>query len=130
MCPVVTLQDEADDVAAYSAVLAEKEAAAQSAADYAARKQREVDDARAAGLPAGVSISDMENGGLRPVVFPYLGRPAFMDAAVSIAVCKTVSRASTPNAPPVRMLSCVSAHGIYMLDVVHIRFTIRAFGTV
>ena len=56
------LQDEADDVAAYTAVLAEKEAAAQSAADYAARKQREVDDARAAELPSGVSISDMENG--------------------------------------------------------------------
>ena len=49
-------------MAAYSAVLAEKEAAAQSAADYAARKQREVDDARAAELPAGVSIGDMENG--------------------------------------------------------------------
>jgi len=62
MRPTVCRQDEADDVAAYSAVLAEKEAAAQSAADYAARKQREVDDARAAELPAGVSIGDMENG--------------------------------------------------------------------
>ena len=55
-------QDEADDVAAFSGIVAEKESAARSAAEYAARKQREVDDARAAELPASVSISDMENG--------------------------------------------------------------------
>ena len=55
-------QDEADDVAAFSGVMAEKESAARSAADYAARKQREVDEAEKADLPAGVSISDMTNG--------------------------------------------------------------------
>jgi len=72
--PTMCRQDEADDVAAYSAVLAEKEAAAQSAADYAARKQREVDDARAAELPAGVSIGDMENGaGSQLALFQRLG---------------------------------------------------------
>ena len=49
-------------MAAFSGNVAGLESAARSAADYAARKQREVDDARAAELPAGVSIVDMENG--------------------------------------------------------------------
>ena len=49
-------------MAAFSGVMAEKESAARSAADYAARKQREVDEAEKADLPAGVSISDMTNG--------------------------------------------------------------------
>jgi hypothetical protein len=49
-------------VAAFSGVVAEQESAARSAADYAARKQREVDEAEKADLPAGVSISDMVEG--------------------------------------------------------------------
>ena len=55
-------------MAAFSGVVAEKESAARSAADYAARKQREVAEAEKADLPASVSISDMIDGARAPVM--------------------------------------------------------------
>ena len=63
-------------MAAYSGVVAEQESAAQSAADYAARKQGEVDDAQAAELPASVSISDMVNGAPLPRVLADIRHPS------------------------------------------------------
>lgn len=46
-------------------VMADKESAARSAAEYTSRRKREADAAQQVGLPANVSISDMLEGALR-----------------------------------------------------------------